>query len=254
MTSEAAAWWGEGSYELLAERFAPVHDELVAALAPRTGERWLDAATGTGAVALRAARAGADVTAFDFAPVMLEKARATLAGYDVRLDLADAQELPYGDGEFDVVASCFGVIFAPDRARVAAELGRVCRPGGRLGLTAWLPDEPLNAAWEPFVGSEPMPVDAWGDPAEIDRLLAGDFQLGIDTRTWWLTGSDGGAAWRFLTESAPPIRALLAAVGSETGESLRSAFVDLVEGYRGDGGVRYPWEYLLVTGIRREES
>src|SRR5688500_14492479 len=100
---EPAVWWGEGTYERLAERFAPVHEELVAALRPAAGERWLDAATGTGAVAQLAARAGARVTAFDFSPAMLEKARTALAGHDVRLDLADAQELPYGDGEFDVV-------------------------------------------------------------------------------------------------------------------------------------------------------
>jgi SAM-dependent methyltransferase len=251
---EPASWWGEGSYERLAERFAPVHEELVSSLQPAEGEQWLDAATGTGAVALIAARAGAQVTAFDFSPVMLDKARAALAEHAVRLDLADAQELPYADGEFDVVASCFGVIFAPDRERVARELARVCRPDGRLGLTAWLPDTELDAAWEPFVGSEPMPVDAWGDPAEVERLLAGDFDIEVATRTWELTGRDGAEIWAFMTESAPPIRALLAAVGEDMIPSLRVAFVDVVERHRDGGEVRYPWQYLLVTGRRREEE
>jgi SAM-dependent methyltransferase len=250
---EPALWWGEGTYERLAERFAPVHDELVTVLGPRAGERWLDAATGTGAVAARAARAGAEVTAFDFSPVMLDKARAAL-GDEVHLDLADAQELPYDEAAFDVVVSCFGVIFAPDRERVARELARVCRPTGRLGVTAWLPDVELDAAWEPFVGNEPMPVDSWGDPAEVERLLGGDFALTVERRTWWLTGGDGDEAWTLLSESAPPIRALLSAVGADVAPSLRGAFLDVVERHRNGDGVRYPMPYLLVTGARREQG
>lgn len=250
--SDPAAWWGDGAYEQLAERLAPVHDDLVAALAPKPGERWLDAATGTGAVARRAAEAGASVTAFDFAPAMLDKARAALAGLDVRLDLADAQAQPYEDREFDVVASCFGVIFAPDREQVAHELARVCRPGGRLGLTAWLPDVELDAAWEPFIGSEPLPIDAWGDAAEVERLLAADFEVTVEQRTWWLIAPDGEEAWSFLSGSAPPVRALLAAVGAETGAALRAAFVEVHERHRDGAATRYPMQYFLITGVRRE--
>ena len=249
--NDPATWWGEGTYERLAERLAPVHDGLVEALGPRAGEEWLDAATGTGAIARRAAAAGATVTAFDFAPAMLEKARAELDGLDVQLDLADAQNLPYADAEFDVVASCFGVIFAPDRVRVARELARVCRPGGRLGLTAWLPDAELDAAWSPFIGSEPLPIDAWGDPIEVERLLADDYELEIERKTWLLTGSDGADVWTFLSSSAPPIRVLLAAVGEEVGGQLRDAYVEVAERHRSDAGIRFPMEYLLVLGTRR---
>ena len=103
--SDPAAWWGEGTYERLAERLAPVHDELVEALEPHDGEEWLDAATGTGEVALRAARAGARVTAFDFSAGMLEKAKERLDGLGLQLDQADARDLPYDDASFDVVAS-----------------------------------------------------------------------------------------------------------------------------------------------------
>ncbi len=249
--SDPAEWWGEGAYEQLAERLAPVHDELVAALAPHDGETWLDAATGTGEVALRAARAGAHVTAFDFSPGMLEKARRRLKGIDIRLDRADARDLPYERASFDVVASCFGVIFPPEREQVAAELGRVCRPAGRLGITAWLPDDEMNEAWSPFIGSEPLPIDAWGDPAEVERLLGQDFELEIERRTWSLTGSDGADVWGFLSASAPPIRVLLAAVGEEVGEQLRKAYVTVSERHQDGGEVRYPMEYLLVLGTRR---
>ncbi len=249
--SEPSAWWGDGTYERLAERLAPVHDALVDALAPQKEQEWLDAATGTGEVALRAARAGASVTAFDFAPVMLEKARDRLDGLDVRIERADAQELPYADASFDVVASCFGVIFPPDRDRVAAELARVCRPAGRLGLTAWLPDKEMDEAWAPYIGSEPLPIDAWGDPAEVERLLGDAFELTIEPRTWWLTGRDGQDVWAFLSSSAPPIRALLGQVGEELGGKLRDAFVEIQERHREGDEVRRPMHYLLVLGTRR---
>ena len=249
--SDPAAWWGEGTYEHLAERLAPVHDELVGALGPRAGEEWLDAATGTGEVALRAARAGVSVTAFDFSPGMLEKAKQRLEGLSVRLDQADARELPYEDASFDVVASCFGVIFPPEREQVAAELGRICKPGGRLGITAWLPDEEMSAAWSPYIGDEPLPIDAWGDPAEVRRLLGKDYELEIERRTWCLAGSDGADVWEFLSASAPPIRVLLAAVGAEVGQQLRDAYVEVAERHRNGDGVRYPMDYLLVLGIRR---
>jgi SAM-dependent methyltransferase len=228
-----------------------VHDALVETLAPRPGEEWLDAATGTGAVAARAARAGARVTAYDFAPAMLEKARAEVEGLGVRLDRADARETPYEDASFDVVSSCFGVIFPPERERVAGELGRVCRPGGRLGLTAWRPNAELDAAWEPYLGSEPLPIDAWGDPAEVERLLGDDFELRIDERIWWLTGADGAEVWSFLSSSAPPLRVLLDQVGEELATVLRDAYVEVVDRHRTGEGVRFPMAYLLVTGSRR---
>src|SRR5438270_4600745 len=150
--SDPSAMWGGGTYERIAERFAPVHDELVRRLEPGPGVRWLDLATGTGGVALRAARAGAHVTGLDFAPAMLEQARAKgeAEGLEIRWELGNAQSLPYDDREFDVVSSCFGVIFAPDQAAVARELARVCRTGGRLGLANWRPNEGLHAIYQRF--------------------------------------------------------------------------------------------------------
>jgi ubiquinone/menaquinone biosynthesis C-methylase UbiE len=156
--AELAEWkaaqravWGAGSWEQVAQNvLAPIHDDLVAALAPRPGEAWLDIATGTGAVALRAARTGAEVTGLDLGPALLATARrrALEAGLTVRFDVGDAERLPYPDASFDVVSSAHGVVFAGDHAAVARELGRVCRPGGRLGLSYWLPKPELAALME----------------------------------------------------------------------------------------------------------
>lgn len=143
VAGSASDTWSGASYERIAETFAPIHDRVVGALAIEPGARVVDVACGTGGVALRAARAGADVTGIDISADQLAKARraAEAEGLRIRFDEGDCQELPYGDAEFGAVASAFGAIFAPDHERAAAELARVCKPGGRFALTAWPKDE-----------------------------------------------------------------------------------------------------------------
>ena len=249
--SDAAVWWGEGTYERLAERLSPIHDALLERLAPSAGETFLDVATGTGAVAIRAARAGAEVTACDLSPGMIAKARAEAGAEKIAFDVADARSLPYGEASFDLVASAFGVIFAPQPESAAAELARVCKPGGRLGLTAWVPDEEVAAACEPFTNGAPSPTDAWGEVNSLERLLGDSFGLEVERHTWWATGRNGAEVWQFFSTSAPPLKALLDSLPEERRPALRNAFVDLYERYRDSEGVRYPNDYLLVVGTRR---
>ncbi len=146
VSGSSADTWSGASYERMAETFAAIHDRVVGTLAIEPGARVLDVACGTGGVALRAARAGADVVGIDISADQLAKARgaAEAEGLAIRFDEGDCQELPYGDAAFDAVASAFGAIFAPDHRRAADELARVCRPGGRLALTAWPKDEWLR--------------------------------------------------------------------------------------------------------------
>ena len=112
--------------------------------------------------------------------------------------------LPYEDGSFDVVASAFGVIFAPEPAAAAAELARVCRPGGRLGLTTWVPDEDVAAIYEPFTGRSTFPPDSWGEANSLERVLGDLFGLEVERHTWWVTGRNGAEVWRLYSTSAPP--------------------------------------------------
>src|SRR5262249_37716124 len=135
-----AASWGGARHDQIVPYYAPIYDDLVAQLAPRPGERLLDVATGTGEVAFRAARTGAEVTGLDITPELLDVARSKADAHAIRFDEGDAQALPYVDGSFDVVASNFGVIFALGRDAVASELARVCRRGGRPRRTAWGPE------------------------------------------------------------------------------------------------------------------
>jgi ubiquinone/menaquinone biosynthesis C-methylase UbiE len=240
--------WSAGEYERVAARFADIHDELVARLAPRRADRWLDVATGTGEVALRAAAAGAFVTGIDIAPRLLEQARATRT--DVEWLEADAQVLPFGDAAFDVVSSSFGVIFAPDHEAAAGELARVCRD--RLGLTTWRPNEGPHAIYAEFMdAAATSPADDWGREEWLEQLLGRAFELEIEERTWWLESPSPEAAWELMSEGAPPVKALVESLDRDRRERFRRALVDYWSGFETADGVREPRRYLLVLGRRR---
>jgi ubiquinone/menaquinone biosynthesis C-methylase UbiE len=148
---------------------APLHDHLVRLLAPAPGENWLDLGTGTGKVAIRAARTGARVIGVDLAPSMVRTARHAAAAEGVRAYFVtgDAQHLRYPDAHFDVVASALGVFLALDHRRAAAELARVTRPGGRLGTVAWRTD-PVGATEDRHL---------WGREAYVRELLRRSWEL-----------------------------------------------------------------------------
>ena len=162
---DPAVWWGEADYELRERAYAPIHKRLIDRLDPRPGERVLDVACGPGAIAARAARTGAEVTAIDLAPGMI--ARASRRPEPVNWLIGDCQSLPFDDDSFDVVVSSFGVIFAPDPQRAAAELSRVCR--GRLAITAWIAD-PGRDLWQ---GCAPTCTASrlWSSETSAARLL-----------------------------------------------------------------------------------
>ena len=245
------AMWGGADYDRLAQAFAPVHDRLVAALDPRPGESWLDLATGTGEVALRAARAGTHVTALDISERLLEEARDKPGGEAVDWVLGDVQRLPFEAASFDIVSSAFGVIFGPDAEAVARELGRVCRTGGRLGLTTWAPDDEFDALWQPFVEAPPpFDTDRWGTRESLAALLT-DFELEVETGEWVQEAESVEALWEFFVAAIPPLKALHASLTPERQAEMRRAALAGHERFRIDVGVRVPREYLLVLGRRR---
>jgi SAM-dependent methyltransferase len=247
--------WSLGSYERLAVHWGPVQDQLVERLDIKPAERVLDLATGTGEVAVRVAKLGAQVNALDIAEPMLEKARQRARDADVVItfELGDAEYLPYDDALFDVVSSNFGLVFAPDHANVAAELARVVRPGGRIGFTAWKPNPKLAELYRRFTevpigGRE---IYEWGREDHVEDMLGEDFELEFEDGTLWLESRSGEEIWELFSHSAPPVIALLDQLDDERGEEFHQAFVELYESYRTDDGVRAPRRYLLVLGRRK---
>ena len=253
--SDAASIWSSGTYERIAKRFAPVQDELVERLKPAPGVRWLDLATGTGEVAIRAARAGATVSAVDITALLLESAkeRAATHGLDIRFECCDVELLPYEEERFDVVSSNFGLIFAADHAAVAEEVARVTEPGARLGFTAWKANPKLGELYgrftdEPIAGREAY---EWGDPEHVHDMLGEDFELEVEDRVFYVEAESGEGVWELFSSSAPPVRVLADRLSPERREEFHQAFVELYESYREEGGIRAPRPYLLVLGRRR---
>jgi SAM-dependent methyltransferase len=240
--------WSGASYERIAETFAPIHDRVVAALAIEPGTRVLDVACGTGGVALRAARAGADVVGIDISPDQLAKARQAAAdeALEIRFEEGDCQELPYADAEFDAVASVFGAIFAPDHERTASGLARVCREGGRLALTAWQMDawwDINRKAGRPITYESHSPE--WAKEEHLHELLGEAFELELQRGTWRIEAGSGEELWELVSTSMPPLRAWLASVDDEARAQADRVYLEYLA-----TGV-FERNYVLVLGERR---
>jgi SAM-dependent methyltransferase len=176
------AMWALGDYPAVAadvvSELGPV---LVEACGVRPGERVLDVAAGTGNATIPAALAGAQAVASDLTPELLETGRrlAEQRGADIEWRVADAEDLPFADGEFDTVLSCLGVMFAPHHQASADELLRVCRTGGTVGLVSWTPEGFIGqmfATMKPYAPPPPPGAQApplWGNEEHV-RALFGD--------------------------------------------------------------------------------
>lgn len=216
--------WGLADYPALADRLAPAARTLVELAAPGPGTRVLDVAAGTGTVALLAAGRGAEVTACDLAPRMVElgSRRTADAGVAVRWFEADVEDLPLPAEAADLVLSSFGVIFAPRPAVALRELHRVLRPGGRLAFTAWTPDGFMGAMADlirRWVGAPPEVPDpvAWARPELVHDWLhdAGFAVRRVSTSTLPWRFDSGAEMTRFFREHSPAHAALEQARGAD---------------------------------------
>ncbi|MDX6483126.1 MAG: hypothetical protein QOH02_115 [Gaiellaceae bacterium] len=255
----AGAIWGEAPLDRIAVGAAASHEALVTELTLARGTRLLDVATGTGAVALRAAKRGAVVTAVDIAPQLLERARIAALEADLAIDflVADAEHLPFATGSFDAVASAQGAVFAPDREAVARELARVCRPGGSLGLTCPIAAEfpfelaRILASFRPGTRDAWLGPFAWGDAAEAERLLGREFDLVFSELAAPFRVATPREGWDVYSESFGPLSDLVRSLGPAGRAELRARVLELLGRYVTSHGVVAPRPLLLVVGRRR---
>jgi SAM-dependent methyltransferase len=180
------AMWASGDYPAMVETWLlPLGPRLVEACGIGPGMRVLDVAAGTGNASLPAAQAGADVTASDLTPELLEagRRRAEAEGLALEWVEADAEALPFDDESFDVVISSIGAMFAPHHQAVADQLVRVCRPGGTIGLLSWTPEGMIGALFRtmgPFApppppGAQPPPL--WGSEDHVKELFGARVEI-----------------------------------------------------------------------------
>ncbi|MGN6202283.1 MAG: class I SAM-dependent methyltransferase [Solirubrobacterales bacterium] len=172
--------WSKGDFSMVANVVYPDAEDLADGIGIFPGDRVLDVATGSGNGALAAARrAWGNVTGVDFVPELLARARERAAAERLEIEFVegDAQDLPFGEAEFDVTMSIYGVMFAPDQEKAAAELLRVTKPGGRIGVASWCPDgglEKLFLTVMKHAGPPPpgvMPPVLWGTEDHVRKLF-----------------------------------------------------------------------------------
>ena len=262
------AMWASGDYPTLAADLLPeLGDVLVRACGVSGGDRVLDIAAGSGNVAIPAARTGATVVASDLTPELFDagRARAAAEGVELAWREADAEALPFADGEFDVVLSAIGVMFAPHHQAAADELVRVCRPGGRIGILSWTPEGfigQLFATMKPYAPTPPpgvSPPPKWGSEDHV-RALLGDRVTDVTTERRMLRVDrfDRPEELRdyFKSRYGPTIAVFRSlAEDPDRAAALDADLVELVRrNDRGSGSTVLDWEYLLLTATRKRET
>jgi SAM-dependent methyltransferase len=253
--------WSSGDYGKIAWITVPLADQLCDSIQLRPGSTVLDVATGTGHVALAAARRFCHTTGIDFVPALVEtaKVRAAAEGLDINFRTADAENLPFPDGSFDFVTSAIGVMFTADHERAARELARVCRPGGRIGLANWTPSGFLGQLFKTvgkYVPPPPgvKPPTRWGSEDGIRELLgdqSSELHLSTATVRQRFLSPEHFADF-FLTEYGPTLKA-----SEQLPDDGKQAFrADLIAiandgNLVDDGTLVCDWEYLVAVATRR---
>lgn len=256
-----AAVWSAGGrdYDRISRGIADSIEHCVLRLNPEPGERILDLSTGTGWTSRLVARSGALVTGVDIASGLLDAARARAAaeGLPIEYRLGDAERLPFEDAAFDAVVSTCGVMFASRPEAAAAELARVCRRGGRIGLTTWLSDGTVFGMFKvmkqymppPASPAPPSPFE-WGRIERIRELLGGAFALRFEKGVSYYREPSGEAAWNTFSMGYGPTRSLAGGLDPERRKALRADFIAFHEEFRTELGICVPREYWLTIGVR----
>jgi SAM-dependent methyltransferase len=249
--------WGNGPYQNVTETLTDIHERVIEQLAPAPGDRWLDLATGTGAIAELAAERGASVTGLDLAPDLIAtaKERADERGLEIEYVVGDAERMEFDDGSFDKVSSTCGIMFTPDHEASARELARVIAPGGRIALANWTPTGGLAKMFKVMAPYQPAPPPSspfdWGDESRVQELLGEWFELDLQEHVSTLRLPSGEAYWELFSSSYGPTKTLVEAIGDRS-EDLHRDWVEFFEtNYADDGEIAHTREYLLVVGTRR---
>jgi ubiquinone/menaquinone biosynthesis C-methylase UbiE len=253
--------WASGDFAVVASRIVLTAEQLCDTADLRAGWRVLDVATGSGNAAIAAARLGCTAVGVDYVPALLEhgRRRAAAEGLSVELLEGDAESLPFPDASFDAVTSVFGCMFAPDHAKAATELLRVCRPGGTIALASWTPDGFIGDLFRTVGAHVPPPPGVqspmlWGTEAHLRELFGeaiATLEVTERTFTWRFRSAEDFVAF-FRLWYGPTLKAFAALEGSGR-EALELDLVALARRYDrlGTDAIAIPATYTEAVAVRR---
>jgi ubiquinone/menaquinone biosynthesis C-methylase UbiE len=260
LKSRQQAAWASGNYALIGTTLQIVGEELCEALDVRSGQKVLDVAAGNGNASLAAARRWCNVVATDYVPALLECARerATAERLDIEFREVDAEALSFPDGSFDVVVSTFGVMFTPDQDRAAAEMARVCKRGGKIGLANWTPEGFIGQLFKtigkhvpPHPGTKSPAL--WGTRARIAELFESPVTSVKSVQRNFVFRYRSPEHWLevFKTYYGPVLKTF-AALQPAAQAALQHDLIALIDQFNrsGDGTMVVPSEYLEVVIIK----
>ncbi|WP_454695159.1 class I SAM-dependent methyltransferase [Achromobacter aegrifaciens] len=253
--------WASGDYAVVGTTLQIVGEQLCESLDVRAGQKVLDVAAGNGNASLAAARRWCDVISTDYVPALLGRGRERAAAEHLQIEFqeADAEALPFPDGGFDAVVSTFGVMFTPDQDKAAAEMVRVCRSGGKIGLANWTPDGFIGQVFKTIGKHLPPPAGIkspalWGTRARIDEMFGPhassiqaeprNFVFRYRSPEHWLQV--------FKTYYGPLLKAF-GALEPAAQAALTSDLMVQIDRYNrsGDSAMVVPSEYLEIVVTRR---
>jgi SAM-dependent methyltransferase len=257
-TRQQAAW-ASGDYAVIGTTLQLVGEQLAEACDLRWDERVLDVAAGNGNATLAAARRGAQVTSTDYVPSLLDRGaeRARAERLDVKFQVADVENLPFADAAFDAVLSTFGVMFAPDHAKSAAEMLRVVRTGGRIGMANWTPDSLVGKMFKALGRQIAPPAGAqspalWGSQAHLQALFPGQ-DIAVTERSFNFRYRSAAHFIDVFRTWYGPVHKAFGALPAEKAAELHADLSDLLNGLNraGAGALVVPSEYLEVVVTKR---
>jgi SAM-dependent methyltransferase len=259
-TKQHAAW-SAGDYAVVGTTLQIVGESLCEALDLRPGARVLDVAAGNGNATLAAARRWTDVTSTDYVPALLERgrARAGAEGLPVKFEQADAENLQYPDASFDVVLSTFGVMFTPNQEKAAAEMARVCKPGGKIGLANWTPSSFVGELFKLIGRYLPPPAGVkspalWGTEEHLHELFGDHLgSIEIEPKDFMFRYRSAAHFLEVFRVYYGPVHKAFGALDATMQESLAVDLMALAERFNRatDGSLAAPGRYVEVVIQRK---
>lgn len=253
--------WSRGDFTKIGTAAQAVAEDLCEAIDVLPGRRLLDVACGAGNGAIAAARRNAEAVGLDYVPALLDRARerAAAEGYDIEFVEGDAQALPFEDGSLDYVISTFGAMFAPDQEKTAAELLRVCRSGGKIGMANWPPRGLVGGGMFKITAEHAppppgvLPPVLWGTEERLRELFGdGVSELTVNEREWTFRYHSPEQWLEFFKTFFGPLITAFERVGEDGAPALDRDLLGVMRDANraGDAAMVAPATYAEVVAVR----